>query len=73
MADGGELRRDFITPRELAATLGVSLRFIHKHTHSGRMPGAVKIGRCVRYRRAEIERRLLNGQLLLEDPEKARC
>ena len=56
---------DFLTARELATYLNVSEKFVRKHTDAGRLP-LVRMGRCIRYRRAEIERRLLGGTLLNE-------
>jgi excisionase family DNA binding protein len=55
----------YMTSRQLAAYLNVSLKFIQKHTENGRLPVA-RFGRAVRFRRMEIEQRLLAGKLLLD-------
>lgn len=57
---------EFFTPDELASYLKVSKKFIEKHLSTRRIPGAVKIGRVWRFRRADIQKRLLSGSLLLD-------
>jgi len=57
--------REYMTAAQLAEFLNVSEKFVRKHTDAGRLP-IVRMGRCIRYRRAEIERRLLSGALLCE-------
>jgi len=57
---------DYLTPNEMAEKVRMSLKFIVTQTQARRMPGQVKIGRLWRYRRVEVEKRLLAGQFLLE-------
>ena len=63
MSDSG---KEYLTPQELADKLGMSIKFIRKHTQTGRIPGIVRCGRMVRYNEAEIHKRLLSGKLLLD-------
>jgi excisionase family DNA binding protein len=53
---------DFFTARELSVYLNVSEKFVRKHTDAGRLP-LVRMGRCIRFPRREIDRRLLSGNL----------
>ncbi|HEX2956568.1 MAG TPA: helix-turn-helix domain-containing protein [Chitinispirillaceae bacterium] len=57
---------DYITAQQLADYVNCSIKFIRKHIESGRLPGMVKIGRVYRFRKSDIEKRLLSGQLLLD-------
>ena len=57
----------FFTPEELTAFLNVPERWVEKNTY--RLPGRTKIGRYVRYRRADIERQLLTGSVLFPKAE----
>ncbi len=57
---------DFLTPKELAAKMNMSLKFVVTQTQARRVPGQVKVGRLWRYRRVEVEKRLLAGKFLLE-------
>ena len=54
-----------LNPRELANRLGVSLKFVIKHTQTHRIPGQIKIGRLWRYDPIAIEKALLRKELLL--------
>jgi len=64
--------KEFLSPRELAEKLSVSLRFVEDNTYSRRIPGAIKIGRVWRYRVSDVEKALLRGSLLIEkQPQKA--
>jgi len=58
-------KSEFFSTAELSAYLGVSQKFIVKHRASHRLPGASQVGSKWVYRKAEIEKRLLGGQLLL--------
>ena len=60
---------EYFTPDELAAYLNVSRKFIEKHIATRRIPGAVKIGRVWRFRRSDLEKRLLSGSLLIDKAE----
>lgn len=55
---------EFLTPQQLADKCNVSLKFVQKHTATRRLPGATKMGRLWRYRRTDVEKRLLSGRLL---------
>jgi excisionase family DNA binding protein len=57
---------EFFTPEELAAKLNMSRKFIEKHISTRRLPGMVRVGRRWRFRRAEVEKRLMGGSFLLE-------
>jgi excisionase family DNA binding protein len=57
---------EYFTPDELATYLKMSKKFIEKHIGTHRLPGAIKIGRSWRFRRADVEKRLTGGSFLLE-------
>ena len=57
---------DYYTPVQLAAKLNVSMKFIRKHTATKRLPGILKVGSLVRYRKTDVNRALLNGKILLD-------
>lgn len=57
---------DYITAQQLADYVNCSIKFIRKHIESKRLPGMVKIGRVYRFRKSDVEKRLLSGQLLLD-------
>ncbi len=59
-----EHEKEFLNTNGLAEYLNVSCKAISKWTQNRRLP-VVKIGRLNRYRRIEIEQRLLGGKLLL--------
>jgi hypothetical protein len=61
---------DYLTPEDLAFKLAMSLKWVQTNTQLRRIPGQTKIGRLWRYRRDEVERRLLSGAFLLEKPHK---
>lgn len=46
--------QELLTDRQLAQRLNVSRSFIHKLAASGRLPGAVKLGRARRWRADEV-------------------
>lgn len=50
----------------LADYLKVSKRFIIKWRSTGKIPGVCRVGSVYRYRRNEIEKSLLNGNLLID-------
>lgn len=60
------MEQEFLTVKELAAYLNCSEKFIRKHIESRRLPGMVKIGRIYRFRKSDVQKRLLSGQLLLD-------
>ena len=57
---------DFLTPRELADKIKMSVKWVVTQTQARRVPGQIKIGRLWRYRLTEVEKRLLAGQFLHE-------
>ena len=59
----------YFTAQELADHINVSRKFIEKHVSTHRIPGAVKIGRLWRFKRSEVEKRLLSGHFLLDMAE----
>lgn len=56
---------EFFNTLELAKYLNVSRKSIEKWRYQNRIPGQVKCGYSWRYRKSEVEKRLLSGQLLL--------
>lgn len=62
--DKNKAENDFFKTNELATYLNVSKKSIEKWRSQNRLP-AVKVGYSWRYRKREIEKRLLSGQLLL--------
>ena len=58
--------KEYLTPRELADKLAVSLRFIEDNTMAKKIPGQIKIGRLWRYKITEVEKALLRGTFLIE-------
>ncbi len=57
---------DFYTAEELATKLNMSLKWVVTHTQARRIPGQIKMGRLWRYRRADVEKRLVAGKFLLD-------
>jgi excisionase family DNA binding protein len=62
-AAGGLPEPALLTARELASYLNVSEKAIRKHTDAGRLP-VVRFGRCLRFPKIEIDRRILSGNIL---------
>lgn len=60
------MEQEFLSVKQLANYLNCSEKFIRKHIESRRLPGMVKIGRVYRFRKSDVEKKLLSGQLLLE-------
>lgn len=56
---------EYLTGKQLAEKLNVSLKAVQTWTAKRRIPGAVKIGYHWRYSSTEISKRMLSGQLLL--------
>lgn len=58
----------YFTGHQLALYLGMDpeARWVEKNSH--RIPGRVKVGKLVLYRKADVEKRLLGGSLLLPKP-----
>lgn len=56
---------EYLTPRELASKLKMSLKFIVTQTQANRVPGQKQIGRSWRYQKAAIEQALDSGALLI--------
>ncbi len=57
---------EYLSPKQLADKLNMSLKWVEKHTQEHRIPGQVKMGRVWRYHWIEIQKHLISGQLLLE-------
>jgi excisionase family DNA binding protein len=51
-----DLGRLLITARQVAASLGVSLRTVRSWDSGGRLPRPVRIGRSTRWRAEELQR-----------------
>lgn len=60
---------EFFDTEGLAKYLNVSKKAVIKWRDDRRLQGAVKCGRIWRFRRNEIEKRLLSGTLLLDKKE----
>jgi excisionase family DNA binding protein len=58
-----DVEPEFYTPEELAVLLRIPIRTLEKWTLQRRLP-VVKVGRLNRFPRVEIQKRLLNGNLL---------
>lgn len=56
---------DFYTPEELASLVQVGARWIEKQIPKRRLPGMTKVGRYWRFKKADVDRQLLTGELLL--------
>jgi hypothetical protein len=56
---------EYLTPRQLAGKVNVSLKAVTKWTAARRLP-CCKMGRVWRYPVREIEKRLLSGNLLYD-------
>jgi len=57
---------EFFDSQGLADYLKVSVRSVEKWRMQRRIPGAVRCGRAWRFRRVDVEKRLLSGKLLLD-------
>lgn len=55
---------EFLKPDEIAAMFQMSLKAISKWTQDRRIPGQCKVGGRWRYRRIDIEKALIRGELL---------
>ena len=64
------LKREYLTPRELAYKLNVSIKFITNCTQARKMPGQVKMGRLWRYNQKDVNIALLSGSLFKGDSSK---
>ena len=60
---------EYLTAKQLAKKLNMSIKSITKWTAQHRIPGAVKMGYHWRYSSTEISKRLLSGQLLSPMPK----
>jgi hypothetical protein len=61
----GALEPEYLTARQLAGKVNVSLKAVVKWTQARRLP-CCKMGGVWRYPRLEIEKRLLSGSLLYD-------
>jgi excisionase family DNA binding protein len=57
---------EFFDSKQLSEYLNVSKRSVEKWRVQRLIPGAYQVGRVWRFRRTEIEKRLLSGKLLLD-------
>jgi excisionase family DNA binding protein len=62
-----EFEKEYLTAEELAKKFDMSKKFIEKHIGTRRLPGMCRIGRRWRFRSADVEKRLLSGELLLPE------
>lgn len=56
---------EYLSGKELAAKLGVSIKAVINWTQNGRLP-VIKVGRLNRYPKAEINKKLMTGNLLYD-------
>jgi excisionase family DNA binding protein len=63
--DADAREAEYLTARQLAGKVNVSLKAVTKWTQARRLP-ACKMGRVWRYPAREIEKRLLSGSLLYD-------
>ncbi len=59
---------EFLTIAELAKKIGMSKKFVEKHSQHNRIPGKKLFGRFIRFERAAIDRALLREEFLLPEP-----
>jgi hypothetical protein len=57
---------EYLTSKQLAGKINVSLKAVVTWTAARRLPGAYKMGRVWRYQWREIEKKLLSGNLLYD-------
>jgi hypothetical protein len=57
---------EYLSGKQLAGKLNVSIKAVVKWTAARRLPGACKMGRVWRYQWREIEKKLLSGNLLYD-------
>jgi|WetSurMetagenome_2_1015567.scaffolds.fasta_scaffold296119_1 excisionase family DNA binding protein len=69
LLESGKEEPEYLTGKQLAIKLNVSLKSVIKWTAARRLP-CCKMGRVWRYPRPEIEKRLLSGALLFEKVKK---
>lgn len=55
------MEKELFDAVESAAYLGISKRSLWRLRDSGRMPAPVRLGRCVRWRRRELEQWVAEG------------
>lgn len=55
----------FYTKQELADYLGVSNNWISRYLAIGRIPGMVRVGKLIRFKRDDIKEQMKSGQVLL--------
>jgi excisionase family DNA binding protein len=63
---------DFYTPEDLARLVQVGRRWIEKQIPKRRLPGMTKVGRYWRFRKADVDKQLLSGTLLLPTVKRMR-
>lgn len=62
---------EMIDQREVARMLGVGWTTVRNWRHSGAGPLAIKLNRCVRYRRRDVEAWVSSKELSGPSPEAA--
>lgn len=55
------ITRELLSAGEVAAMLGVGTRTVHRMRAEGRLPPIVRIGRLVKWKRADIARFAADG------------
>ena len=64
---------EIYTPEELALFLKRPIQWVQKQAMAHLLPGQFKVGRFTRFMRADIEKQLLTGQVLLPKRPKKFC
>lgn len=67
-----EINSDYITANQLAAMIGMSLKFVKKHMTTRRLPGITHMGKSIRFSVNEVKQQLATGRLLLSPEESLR-
>jgi excisionase family DNA binding protein len=61
--DPRRLSDEYLSPKEIAASLGVTRRTLRRWKSQGRIPAPARISsQCLRYKRSDIEKALASHQ-----------
>lgn len=70
MSETITIEPDFLTAKQLARKINMSVKFIRHHVQTRRLPGLKWMGRMVRFERRAVEKALLRAEFL--EPEAGR-
>jgi hypothetical protein len=68
LKDGKDTATEFISVKELANKIGMSVKFVQKHCGTGRLVGMRKVGRNVKFDLSMVEKQMLKEDFLLPSP-----